>query len=258
MQKESEINKETLFNKVASLSIFFWVIKIISTTTGEASADFLGRNFGAAAGVVAFILLAIAIVIQIKFKRYLPWMYWTVIVLVAVFGTMFADVIHIVGVPLFVTSGTFFVLLLAMLGIWYKSEGTLDVHTITTTKREIFYWSVIFFTFAFGTAAGDLVAGSLHLGFLDATLVFGAAIIIIPLSLFLLKVNSIALFWVSYILTRPFGASGADLLGKPVSHGGFGLGDGTTALLTLVIIIAMVSWLTVTHRKEMLIEERVI
>jgi uncharacterized membrane-anchored protein len=257
MQKENKINQVAIFNKVASLSLFFWVIKIISTTTGEASADFLGTNFGASAGVVAIILLAIAIVIQIKFKKYLPWMYWTVIVLVAVFGTMFADVIHIVGVPLYVTSATFFILLLVMLTIWYLSEGSLDVHSITTTKREIFYWSVIFFTFAFGTAAGDLVAGSLHLGYLDATLVFGAAIIVIPLILFLLKTNSIALFWVSYILTRPFGASGADLLGKPISHGGFGLGDGTTALITLVIIIILVGWLTITHKKEMLIEERV-
>jgi uncharacterized membrane-anchored protein len=170
---------------------------------------------------------------------------------------MFADVIHIVGVPLYVTSATFFILLLVMLTIWYLSEGSLDVHSIKTTKREIFYWSVIFFTFAFGTAAGDLVAGSLHLGYLDATLVFGAAIIVIPLILFLLKTNSIALFWVSYILTRPFGASGADLLGKPISHGGFGLGDGTTALITLVIIIILVGWLTITHKKEMLIEERV-
>jgi uncharacterized membrane-anchored protein len=257
MQKENKINQVAIFNKVASLSLFFWVIKILSTTTGEASADFLGTNFGASAGVVAIILLAIAIVIQIKFKKYLPWMYWTVIVLVAVFGTMFADVIHIVGVPLYVTSATFFILLLVMLTIWYLSEGSLDVHSITTTKREIFYWSVIFFTFAFGTAAGDLVAGSLHLGYLDATLVFGAAIIVIPLILFLLKTNSIALFWVSYILTRPFGASGADLLGKPISHGGFGLGDGTTALITLVIIIILVGWLTITHKKEMLIEERV-
>jgi uncharacterized membrane-anchored protein len=257
MQKENKINQVAIFNKVASLSLFFWVIKIISTTTGEASADFLGTNFGSSAGVVAIILLAIAIVIQIKFKKYLPWMYWTVIVLVAVFGTMFADVIHIVGVPLYVTSATFFILLLVMLTIWYLSEGSLDVHSITTTKREIFYWSVIFFTFAFGTAAGDLVAGSLHLGYLDATLVFGAAIIVIPLILFLLKTNSIALFWVSYILTRPFGASGADLLGKPISHGGFGLGDGTTALITLVIIIILVGWLTITHKKEMLIEERV-
>jgi uncharacterized membrane-anchored protein len=252
-----QTNQETLFNKVASLSIFFWIIKIISTTTGEASADFFGRHFGALAGVVAFVLLAVAIVIQVKFKRYLPWMYWTVIVLVAVFGTMFADVIHIVGVPLYITSGVFFVLLLAMLTVWYLIEGSLDVHSIATTKREIFYWSVIFFTFAFGTASGDLVAGSLHLGYLDATLVFGATMIIVPLSLYLLKINSIALFWVSYILTRPFGASGADLLGKPVSHGGFGLGDGTTALVTLLIIIVLVSWLTITHKKEMLAEERI-
>jgi uncharacterized membrane-anchored protein len=255
MQEQTDQN--TLFNKVASISIVFWIIKIISTTTGEAAADFLGKNFGAPAGVVALVLLVIGLVIQIKFNRYLPWMYWAVIVLVAVFGTMFADAIHKAGVPLYVTSATFLIALTAMLTIWYFNEGSLDVHSITTTKREVFYWSVIFFTFAFGTAAGDLVAGSLKLGYLDATLVFGAAIIVIPSALFLLKVNSITLFWISYILTRPFGAAGADLLAKPVSRGGLGLGDGATAVATLLIIIVMVGWLTITHKKEMLIEERI-
>ncbi len=248
---------QQLLNRVAGVDILFWVIKIISTTVGESSADFFGAHFGAAAGVVAFLLLAVSIVLQIRFKRYVPWMYWTVIVLVAVFGTMFADTLHFLGVPLIVTSLGFLGLLLAMLGVWYGYEKTLDVHAIYTNRREVFYWLVIFFTFALGTAAGDLFAGTLKLGYLDATLVFGAIIVIVPLALYLLKINSIALFWITYILTRPFGASGADLLGKPTQYGGLGLGDGTTCILTLAIVIALVVWLTLTHKKEMLYEEHI-
>jgi uncharacterized membrane-anchored protein len=246
-----------LLSKVANVTILFWVIKIISTTVGEASADFFGHQFGPIAAVLTFIVLAIAIVIQIKFKRYVPWMYWAVIILIAVFGTMFADITqHLAGISLMTSSLGFLGLLAIVFAIWYKNEKTLDVHTIYTTKREIFYWVVIFFTFAFGTAAGDLVADSFHFGYLDATLIFGAAMIIIPLALYLLKINMIALFWISYILTRPFGAAGADLIGKPISRGGFGLGDGTTALIFLAIIVALIIWLSMTHRREMLIEER--
>jgi uncharacterized membrane-anchored protein len=206
---------------------------------------------------LAFFLLIASILIQLRFKRYVPWMYWTVIILVAVFGTMFSDGVHRLGVPLIVSTISFIILLLSALGIWYANEKTLDVHSIRTTKREIFYWIVIFLTFALGTSAGDLLADGFHLGFLEATLVFGAVMIIVPSVLYLFRINKIALFWITYILTRPFGAAGADLLGKPVSHGGFGLGDGTTSVLTLLIIIALVAWLTVTHKKEMLFEERV-
>ncbi len=257
MRSLAQTKEGVFFNKVANITFLFWVIKIISTTVGEASADFFGHRFGLYATVAAFLLLLISIVIQIRFKRYVPWMYWTVIILVAVFGTMLADGVHHLGVPLMVSTISFTILLLAMLGLWYASEKTLDVHTVHTTKRELFYWSVIFFTFALGTAAGDLVADTFKLGYLDATLVFGAVIIIIPLALYLFRLNRIALFWITYILTRPFGAAGADLLGKPVSHGGLGLGDGTTSLITLAIIIALVIWLTITHKKEMLYEERV-
>lgn len=247
----------TVLNRVAAVDILFWVIKIISTTVGESSADFFGAHIGPPAGAIALALLIVSVVIQIRFKRYIPWMYWTVIVLVAVFGTMCADTIHFLGVPLIVSSATFLGLLLVMLGIWYTCEKSLDVHAIHTTRREIFYWLVIFFTFALGTAAGDLFAGRLHLGYLDATLFFGATIVVVPLVLYLCKINKIALFWITYILTRPFGASGADLLGKPTSHGGLGFGDGTTAIVTLLIVIALVGWLTFTHKKEMLHEERV-
>ncbi len=226
------IKDKQFFNKVADVTILFWIIKIISTTVGEAGADFFSHRYGFISVVVTFIVLAISLVIQIRFKRYVPWMYWAVIILVAVFGTMVADGLDHLGVPLLVSTSVFTILLFAVLGIWYVSEKTLDISAVHTTKREIFYWTVILFTFALGTAAGDLVANGLHLGFLNATLIFGAAIVIIPFILYLLKINKIALFWITYILTRPFGAAGADLLAKPTAHGGFGLGDGTAIRCT--------------------------
>lgn len=249
------IKKKTLFNKVADITILFWVIKIISTTVGEAGADFLSHHIGTIAEVLTFVLLMASIAVQIRFKRYVPWMYWAVIILIAIFGTMFADNLHHLGVPLLGSTLGFTAALLITFGLWYASEKTLDVHTIHTTKREIYYWIVIFFTFALGTAAGDLFAYDFHLGLLNATLTFGAIILVVPLILYLLKVNRIALFWISYILTRPLGASGADLLAKPKAQGGYGLGDGITSLMFFAIIIALIIYLTITHKKEMLDEE---
>lgn len=257
MRTSSKVKTKSLFNKVADITILFWVIKIISTTVGEAGADFFSRLYGTMAEVVTFVLLLASVIIQIRYKRYIPWIYWTVIILIAVFGTMFADKLHHLGVPLLVSTLGFTAALLITFGLWYASEKTLDVHTIRTTKREIYYWIVILFTFALGTAAGDLFADDFHLGLLNATLIFGAVILVIPLILYLFKMNRIALFWISYILTRPLGASGADLVGKPKTMGGFGLGDGTTCLIFLVIIIALIIYLTITHKKEMLDEELV-
>jgi uncharacterized membrane-anchored protein len=249
--------KNAFIKKVASITVLFWVIKIISTTVGEAGADFFSSHFGPSAMGVAFVLLMVFVVIQIKFKRYVPWMYWSVIVLVALFGTMFADAVHHLGMPIQVSTGIFTALLLVSLGVWYASEKTLDVHSIYTTRRELFYWTVIFFTFALGTAAGDLVASGFHLGYLEATLVFFVIIIVVPLILLACRINKIALFWVTYILTRPLGAAAADLLGKPVTRGGFGWGDGTTSLISFAIIVVLIGWLTVTHKKEMLFEEQI-
>jgi len=257
MQTTSRTKDKSLFNKVAEINILFWIIKIISTTVGEASADFFTHRFGTVSEVVTFVFLLASIVVQIRFKRYVPWMYWAVIILIAIFGTIFADTLRHLGVPLLVSTIGFTVALLIIFGLWYASEKTLDVQKIHTPKREIFYWIVILLTFALGTAAGDLFADDFNLGYLKTTLTFGAIIIAVPAILYLIKLNTTALFWISYILTRPLGASGADLLGKPVSRGGFGLGDGTTAILFFVIISALIIYLTITHKKQMLDEELV-
>ena len=257
MSLSSIIKDKKILNKVADVTIFFWLIKIISTTMGESSADFLSHHFGFNSFIAAFIALLLAVVIQMRFKRYIPWMYWTVIVLVAIFGTMLSDRIHHLGVPLLVSTTGFLLLLLLTLWIWYRSEKTLDMKSVHTPKRELFYWIVILFTFALGTAAGDLVADTFHFGLLDATLAFGVIMISVPIILYLCHINKIALFWITYILTRPFGAAGADLLAKPAAHGGYGLGDGTTSILCTAIIVVLVVYLTISHRKAMLQEEMV-
>jgi uncharacterized membrane-anchored protein len=247
----------TIFNKVANLTIAFWVIKIISTTAGEASADFLRSIFGNSAVIMVGVALITCLIIQLSFKKYTPWMYWTVILFVAIFGTMFSDVVHHLGIPIGWETALFIGLLFIMLGIWYASEKTLDVHHVKTLRRELLYWSVIFLTFTFGTAAGDMVAHGLNLGFAKTTLMFGACMIIIPLVLYAFKINKIALFWITYILTRPFGASGADWLGKSTHSGGLGLGDGTTAVIALTFMLVFIVYLSLTHKDEMLIEERI-
>jgi uncharacterized membrane-anchored protein len=196
-------------------------------------------------------MLAGLIYMQIKNKNYIPWLYWSVIVVMAIFGTMFSDLLHHSGISLIFTTIGFLFLLLITLGIWYKLENTLDMHSITTTRREIFYWLVIFFSFALGTAAGDLFADSLNLGFIGATVTFGFIMVIVPVLLWLFRINIVVLFWVSYILTRPFGAAGGDLISHSVKRGGFGLGTGTTSLIFLSIMIIMIIYLSLTHKKEM-------
>ncbi|NNM58519.1 MAG: hypothetical protein HKM04_01725 [Legionellales bacterium] len=250
-----EVKSKQLFNKLASVMIFFWIIKIVSATVGEASADYLHHHFGIISFILVFIALIPLIAVQIRFKKSVPWMYWLVMILVAILGTMCADRLHHAGLPLEITTSLFIVALLIMLGVWYVSEKTLDVHKIHNTKCEILYWIAILFTFSIGTASGDLLASGLNLGLLKATLVFGVVLAIIPSILYLCNLNRIALFWIATVLTRPFGASGADLIGKPVAEGGFGLGVGSTSILFLIIIIALIGYLTVTHKKQMLHEE---
>ena len=253
-----ETNLKNNLNKVANLTVAFWVIKIASTTAGEASADFLRHVFGNISIITMGIALLGTLVVQLSFKKYVPWMYWTVILFVAIFGTMFSDAVHHLGIPIGWETLLFLSLLFIMLGIWYASEKTLNVHHVKTLRRELFYWSVIFFTFTFGTAAGDMVAHGLNLGFAYTTLLFGVCMVVIPALLYFLRINNIALFWITYILTRPFGASGADWLGKPLSAGGLGLGDGTTAIIALAFMIVFIFYLSITHKNEMLIEERII
>jgi len=234
--------------KVPRVTVYFWIIKILTTAMGEATSDYLVHRFNPYLAVIGgFIAFVIALAIQFAVTTYVPWAYWLAVVMVAVFGTMAADVLHIeFHVPYIASTILFAVALAVVFGAWYRSEGTLSIHSIFTRRREQFYWAAVLATFAMGTAAGDLAAYTAHLGFFSAGLFFAALFVIPGLAYRFLKLNGIVAFWFAYILTRPLGASFADWTGKGRHAGGLGLGDGPVALVLSIVIVALVGYLTLS------------
>ena len=249
-----------MLNKVPEVTILFWIIKIMATTVGETAADFLNvkLHFGlTGTSIVMGVLLLISLFMQIRTRKYVPWIYWIAVVLISVFGTLVTDnLVDNFGVALETTTIIFGVALLATFAAWYAREKTLSMHTIYTTKRELFYWSAILFTFALGTAAGDLVAEGMHLGYAISALAFGAAIGIITIAHYFFKLNAVLAFWIAYVLTRPFGASCGDFLSQPVANGGLGLGTVGASAIFLVTILGLVSYLTISQKKELATQEQ--
>ncbi|WP_050997117.1 MULTISPECIES: COG4705 family protein [Frankia] len=244
----------TTLNKVPQVTIFFWIIKVLCTTIGETAADFLNSNLGLGLTNTTYVmgaLLVVALFFQFRQERYVPWVYWLAVVLISVVGTLITDnLTDNAGVPLEVTTAVFAVALAATFAAWFAVERTLSIHTILTTRREGFYWLAILFTFALGTAAGDLVAEKLNLGYGVSVLVFAAAIAAVAAARFALAANAVATFWVAYVLTRPLGASAGDLLSQPRDEGGLGLGTVGTTVIFLVAIVGLVAYLTVRRRDE--------
>lgn len=243
-----------MLNKVPQATLVFWVIKILATTVGETFADFLNvkLNFGlGGTSIVMTALLLVALVIQLRAKRYIPWMYWLLVVFISVVGTLITDnLTDNLGISLFVSTGVFAVALAATFAAWYASERTLSIHSITTRKRELFYWAAILFTFALGTAAGDLAGEQLQLGYALSAVMFGGMIAATAFVYFAFGLNAVLAFWIAYILTRPLGASLGDLLSQSQADGGLGLGTTGTSALFLVIIVALVTYLTVGRNKQ--------
>ncbi|KWF37997.1 hypothetical protein [Burkholderia pseudomultivorans] len=231
-------------NKVPEITLAFWIIKIMSTTVGETCADYLAVNAGWGQGVTRGLmmsLLAIALVLQLRTRRYTPWIYWLTVVLVSIVGTQITDLLTDgLGVSLYISTGVFAVALAAIFAIWYRIEHTLSIDAIDTPKRELFYWAAILCTFALGTAAGDLATEALGLGFSLGAVAFGVLLALVYVA-WSSGVNAVLTFWIAYILTRPFGASLGDLLTQSRSYGGFGLGAATTSLLFLSVIVALVA-----------------
>ncbi|MBU9819578.1 hypothetical protein GW579_11225 [Rahnella sp. Lac-M11] len=240
-------------NKVPEITLFFWLIKMMSTTVGETAADFLNvnLNFGLTnTSVVTGILLVISLFFQIRARRYVPALYWMSVLLISVFGTLLTDnLTDNFNVPLAFSTVMFGALLIVTFSIWYKNEKTLSIHEIDTVRRELFYWAAILFTFALGTAAGDWVAEGMNLGYSTAAIAFGGLIVITACAHYLLRMNAVLCFWIAYVLTRPFGASCGDLLAQTPDNGGLGLGTTGTSCLFLVAIIGLVGYLTFTERK---------
>ncbi|MBZ9773025.1 hypothetical protein [Mesorhizobium sp. CO1-1-8] len=235
-------------NRVPDVTVDFWLVKLMAVTMGETAADYLAVNLGLGLTVTSLIMtgvLIVAIVLQFAQKNYVPWAYWLAVVLISVVGTLITDnLVDNFGVRLQTTTIAFSVALAATFAVWYASERTLSIHTIFTTRREIFYWLAILLTFSLGTAAGDLVAESFDMGYLTTGLLFGGAIALIALAYWLLHLDAILVFWLAYILTRPLGASFGDLLSQPVEYGGLGFGTIFTSLIFLGCIIALVLYMT--------------
>jgi len=243
-----------VLNRVPEVTIFFWIIKVLATTVGETVADFLSGNLNLGLSFTSYIMsgmLLIALLNQFRLKRYVPTSYWIVVVLMSITGTLITDrLVDELGVSLVTTTIIFSLILSAVFGIWYSNEKTLAMPSINTAKRELFYWLAILFTFAFGTATGDLLAEFLRLGYAQSALVFGALIAIITSGYYYFRMNAILAFWIAYILSRPLGASMGDLLSQPAKNGGLGLGTVGTSMLFLAIIVSLVIYLSLKQKKQ--------
>ncbi len=237
-------------SKVPQVTVIFWITKVLTTGMGEATSDYLAHRLGPfiAAGL-GFIALVASLAVQLRARRYLAWVYWTAVVMVAVFGTMAADGLHIeLHVPYAVSTPFFAVALAVIFALWYRSEKTLSIHSIYTRRREMFYWATVLATFALGTAAGDLTAVTLHLGYLTSGIFFTVVIAIPAVGYWRFNLNPILAFWFAYIVTRPLGASYADWLALPRSWGGLDLGRGPVSLGLTLVIAGFVAYLASTHR----------
>ncbi|WP_082922838.1 COG4705 family protein [Halothiobacillus diazotrophicus] len=241
-----------LWSKVPEITLFFWIIKILATTVGETAADFLNvsLNLGlTGTSVVMTVLLLAVLTAQIRSPRYIPWLYWLAVVLISVVGTLITDnLVDHFGVSLEAATAGFSVALIATFAFWFAKERTLSIHSVFTRSRELFYWAAILFTFALGTAAGDLAAESLQLGYWVSAVLFAGVIAAVTLAYVFLKLNAILAFWLAYILTRPLGASLGDYLSQPVANQGLGLGTVGTSALFLAVILGLVTYLTLTRR----------
>jgi uncharacterized membrane-anchored protein len=242
-----------MLNKVPEVTLFFWIIKIMCTTVGETAADYLNANLGFGLTNTTYVtgaLLILLLVVQFRLPRYVPGVYWAVVVVISVFGTLITDNLtdHF-NVPLTTSTVVFAIVLAIVFGAWYASERTLSIHTIFTTRREAFYWLAILFTFALGTAAGDLSAEKFSLGYGPSILIFGGMIAAIAAAYFVFGLNAVLAFWLAYILTRPLGASIGDWMSQNnPKYGGLGLGTTGTSYIFLGCILVLVIYLSLTRR----------
>jgi uncharacterized membrane-anchored protein len=240
------IDAKTL-TKVPEIIVLFWVLKLLTTGMGEAMSDFLGKKSVPLAGAIGIFGLWFALWLQMRQREYRAPIYWFAVMMVAIFGTMAADGIHDgASIPYAVTTPVFACVVAAIFFLWYRSEGTLSIHSITTRRREGFYWAAVLGTFALGTAAGDLTAIQLKIGFFDSVLLFAAIIAIPAIGWWRFAMNPILAFWFAYVVTRPLGASFADWFSKPGAQSGLGLGDGTVSAIALVVFIVLVAYVAVT------------
>lgn len=249
----AEAPTETLYaaSKVPEVTLGFWVAKLLTTGMGETTWDWSAHALGPAPAIALGALgFVVALVVQLRTRTYRPWIYWAAVLMVSVFGTTVADAVHVVlGVPYAVSTVVFALGVLAAFGLWYRSEGTLATRAVTTRRRELFYWTAVILTFALGTAAGDLTATTLGVGYAASIAVFGVLFGVPLLCRPTRATPAVAAFWTAYVFTRPLGASVADWLGVPPGRGGLGVGTGLVSLIALVAIVGVVAVMTAGRRR---------
>ena len=241
--------REPVAAKVPEITVLFWIIKVLTTGMGEAASDYLGTLNLVLAGAVGILGFAFALWLQFRVRRYIAAVYWFAVAMMAVFGTMAADGLHIaLGIPYAATTVVYLLVVAGVFYLWYRSEGTLSIHSIVTRRRETYYWITVLATFALGTAAGDLTATSLNLGFFSSGVIFAVAIAVPAVAWWRFGLNPVVAFWFAYVITRPLGASFADWFGKPHSiDGGLDFGDGTVTGLAAVVIALLVAYVATTR-----------
>ncbi|MFD8131251.1 COG4705 family protein [Streptomyces mirabilis] len=239
-------------NKVPEVTVYFWIIKVLCTTVGETAADLLNEKAGlglTGVSVLMSALLGVVLVVQFRSSAYRPGVYWSAVALISVVGTLISDnLTDNMGVPLEASTTVFAIVLAVVFAVWHRRERTLSIHHIDTTSRESFYWLAVLFTFALGTAAGDLVSERIDLGYWLSAVLFAMAIAAVAIAHFALDLDAVLSFWIAYILTRPLGASIGDYLSQPTSNGGLDLGAVVTSALFLAVILGLVTYLSVTRR----------
>jgi uncharacterized membrane-anchored protein len=244
-----KINFKYIARKVPEITIYFWTIKLLSTALGESTSDYLVYHINPYIAVALGVIgLIVSLALQLLVRRYIAWVYWLAVVMVAIFGTMAADVLHVaLGIPYLVSTVLFSISLAVIFIAWYLTEGTLSIHSINTPRREIFYWATVMATFALGTAAGDMTAATLGLGYLLSGTVFAVLFLVPGFGYWKFGWKTVFSFWFAYVITRPFGASFADWFGKPIL-GGLGLGDEIVSLVLTVLIVIFVVYLTISRK----------
>ena len=242
------------FNRVPKVTVDFWLIKLMAVTMGETAADYLGVKLGLGLTMTSLIMsgiLLIALFLQFAQRRYVPWSYWLAVVLISIVGTLVTDnLVDNFGIKLQTTAIIFAAALVVTFALWYRAEKTLSIHSIFSNSREAYYWLAILFTFALGTAAGDLVAEQFALGYMATGVLFGLIIASLSLGYFLLRLDAILGFWLVYIFTRPLGASFGDFLSQSKDFGGLGLGTIITSAIFLTAIVVIVAYMSFTHEGE--------
>ncbi len=246
----SAARSHQLWSKVPEITVYFWIVKILTTAMGEATSDYLVFHINPMiAVIIGTVGLCLAVVTQFWVRRYIAAVYWFLVVMVSIVGTMAADIVHVVlSVPFLYSTMLFVVTLGLIFALWQRTEHTLSIHSIVTPRREVFYWLTVFATFALGTAAGDMTAATLHLGFFVSGILFLALFVAPAIGYWKFGLNDVFAFWFAYIMTRPLGASFADWVGKPAGMGGLGYGTAAVSIVLTLLIILFVSYLSVTRR----------